>query len=284
MVIAQNGVGLDKNHNKQVAVIVRNLLALLIVIVLAGSPAFSQTSVSLNRVNGLLMPGILEQDQGITFIFRLTNNSPHVVVGVTLGFRVWSPDGATWGTTSIDTTSYMGRDYFPYGLYLRQFSVDGSGVDTVGFLGVGETLGEPTGLPVGFDQEGLAVNIGPIPHESRGLTICIDSSFYFNGGVWKWVLSEPSESLPTWDGPHCFRIECCEDMGDVNDDGFHVPDISDIIYLVTYMFQGGEEPFCPEVVDLNQSGGVPDISDLTYMVEYMFQGGPPPPLCPGIFK
>jgi hypothetical protein len=81
---------------------------------------------------------------------------------------------------------------------------------------------------------------------------------------------------------------CCQIRGDVNHDGSREPDIADLIYLVTYMFQGGPEPPCNEPygvecpdhyfaeTDVNGDGScTPDITDLIYLVTYMFQDGPP---------
>lgn len=253
------------------------------IVVFVAATSSSQTAIELSRVNGLVSDGVLDRDQTPTFVFRLTNNTPHVVVGVTAGLRVYSPDGALWDTTIIDTTASMGRSEFPMGIYLRHFSADGSAADTVGFLGLGENIGTPSGLPIGYSEDGLAITIGPFPDEARGKTICIDSSFYYNGGVWKWVLSEPSEVFPSWDGPHCYRVECCEYPGDADDSGDPIPDISDLVFTVTYMYSGGAAPPCPEQMDVNGSGGVPDISDLVYLVNYIAMGGPPPQPCPGSF-
>ncbi len=244
----------------------------------------AQTEIELSRVNGLISEGVLDRDRTPTFVFRLTNGTAHVVIGATTGFRVYSPDGALWDTTIIDTTSNLGRGEFPMGLYLRHFSADGAIADTVGFLGVGENIGLPTGLEAGYSEEGLSVTIGPFPDEARGKTICIDSSFFYNGGVWKWVLSEPSEVIPSWDGPHCYRVECCERPGDIDDNGSPTPDISDLVYAVSFMYLGGPPPPCPEQMDVNGSGGIPDVSDLVYLVDYMMLGGPPPEPCPGILK
>jgi hypothetical protein len=63
----------------------------------------------------------------------------------------------------------------------------------------------------------------------------------------------------------------CGDM-DNNGDG---PDIADLIYMVTYMFQGGPESLFMESCDVDGNGtSVPDIADLIYIVTYMFQDGP----------
>jgi hypothetical protein len=60
--------------------------------------------------------------------------------------------------------------------------------------------------------------------------------------------------------------------GDIDFSG-GIPDISDILYMVEYMFQGGPPPPIMESSDVNNSGGVPNITDLIRMVDYMFQGG-----------
>jgi len=65
--------------------------------------------------------------------------------------------------------------------------------------------------------------------------------------------------------------------GDINGDGAAVPDISDLVHLVAYMFQGGDPPAVMEAADVNCDGSsVPDIADLVYLVAYMFSGGPDP--------
>lgn len=60
-------------------------------------------------------------------------------------------------------------------------------------------------------------------------------------------------------------------------------DISDLTYLVAYLFSGGPEPPCIDEGNVDGSGGSGgpiDISDLTYLVEYLFAGGPAPAVCP----
>ncbi len=69
--------------------------------------------------------------------------------------------------------------------------------------------------------------------------------------------------------------DCCLLRGDI-DHSSSGPDISDLVYLVSYMFSGGPEPPCMEETDVNGDGSLtPDISDLVYLVSYMFSGGPP---------
>ena len=62
--------------------------------------------------------------------------------------------------------------------------------------------------------------------------------------------------------------------GDMNNDSS--VNIADLTYLVSYLFQGGDDPtpyLC--VADVNNDDSI-NIADLTYMVAYLFQGGPEP--------
>ena len=71
---------------------------------------------------------------------------------------------------------------------------------------------------------------------------------------------------------------CCVMRGDVNHDGAPNIDISDLVYLVDYMFTGGPPPPCMEEGNVNGIDSI-DISDLVYLVDFAFTGGPAPPPC-----
>ena len=74
-------------------------------------------------------------------------------------------------------------------------------------------------------------------------------------------------------GDSTFTFFMC---GDINGDGNPTIDISDLVYLVDYMFLGGPEPPVMLAVDVDGSGGGIDIADLVYLVDYMFNQGPEP--------
>ena len=63
--------------------------------------------------------------------------------------------------------------------------------------------------------------------------------------------------------------------GDVDNSGGSI-DISDLVYLVDYMFIGGPPPDPMWPADMSDCGGEVDISDLVYLVDYMFLAGPAP--------
>ena len=62
--------------------------------------------------------------------------------------------------------------------------------------------------------------------------------------------------------------------GDVSADA--AVNISDAIYVLTWLFPGGPPPPCMESAETNNDGAV-DLSDAIYLLEFLFQGGPPPP-------
>ena len=84
--------------------------------------------------------------------------------------------------------------------------------------------------------------------------------------------------------------DCCMPpiRGNIDYDAADAIDISDLVYLVDYMFNSGPVPTCWQEANVDGSGPVDpddgpqdiDISDLVYLVDYMFSGGVAPPDCP----
>ncbi|HOP07356.1 MAG TPA: C1 family peptidase [candidate division Zixibacteria bacterium] len=74
---------------------------------------------------------------------------------------------------------------------------------------------------------------------------------------------------------------CCQGItGNINNDPDQIIDISDLVYLVNYMFNDGPEPPClPEASVDGDIFQVIDIGDLVYLVSYMFSDGPAPTIC-----
>jgi hypothetical protein len=64
--------------------------------------------------------------------------------------------------------------------------------------------------------------------------------------------------------------------GDINEDD--IADISDVTELVCYMFQGCSDPCWMNSTDINGDCCGPNIADLVYLIDYMFLGGDAP-LC-----
>ena len=85
-------------------------------------------------------------------------------------------------------------------------------------------------------------------------------------------------------GPASAQETCADLCGDANDDGLY--DISDVTYLVDWLYTGGPEPPCFDEADVDGYELV-NVSDIRYIVDCLFScaGGlycPPdePPLDP----
>jgi hypothetical protein len=195
-------------------------------------------AISLSSVTGLspTTTDKIECGQAVTFFMRLENTTANAFAGSANGFRVYSPDGATWtpsfyvdtqivlfpppATTTLTTifygrwlnsglpagiNSWKGPDPQVYdgGLFINAFSADGMGADTVGFSGFNQTVG--VGLYASFVADpAFQVKIASTNCADTGLTICIDSSYYPPAGKWLWADGVQVE--PDWDGPHCYTI------------------------------------------------------------------------------
>jgi PKD repeat protein len=71
-------------------------------------------------------------------------------------------------------------------------------------------------------------------------------------------------------------LSACAVRGDL--DGSLSINVSDLMYLVDYLFNSGSPPSPLEAGDVDCQGGV-NVADLIYLVEYLFEGGPPPCGC-----
>ncbi len=167
-----------------------------------GGHTITGSGITVGQVDGAAGSGSIYTGQTITFHLYYANTSGQAVVGFTNGFRIYSPGGAHWGGLAADTTG-IGGSMVDIGPYFTYLSNDGSGADTVGFGGVRITA---SGIPDGFDGDGIKISIGPISSSYAGSTICIDSAFYPSAGQWLWVLADQTNVIPEWGGPYCWTI------------------------------------------------------------------------------
>ena len=74
---------------------------------------------------------------------------------------------------------------------------------------------------------------------------------------------------------------CCVGLrGNIDSDALDMVDISDLVFLVDYMFTAGPTPSCIAEANVDgDAGEVVDISDLVALVDFMFNSGPPPVSC-----
>src|SRR3990172_6189152 len=72
-----------------------------------------------------------------------------------------------------------------------------------------------------------------------------------------------------------YSYQCTSIAGDANGSGT-TPNLTDLVYLVNYVFKGGPAPSPLCQGDANGSKDTPNLSDVVYLVNYVFKGGPAP--------
>lgn len=109
----------------------------------------------------------------------------------------------------------------------------------------------------------------------------IDVQHYWRVKAFRQDPNLPDDSTDFTSGSFIVSSGCCMPpiRGNIDYDPNDNIDISDLVYLVDYMFTGGPPPPCMDEADVDASGSI-DISDLVYQVDYMFTGGPAPGPCP----
>jgi hypothetical protein len=194
-------------------------LSILIVVccLMALSSAWSvpKGSITLDHIDGPTLGNEIGTGP-VTFNLRLTvDPASDIVKGIANGFRIYSPDAATWDPITADTVGGIG-DQFDLVFSIRYFSADGAVSDTIGF---GGAVAQNPGLPAGYDQVAFLITITPKDIDD-GKTICLDSSYYRSTGQWLWSTTGGITYPPDWSGPYCFTINHCINTPDTDGDGF----------------------------------------------------------------
>jgi PKD repeat protein len=107
-------------------------------------------------------------------------------------------------------------------------------------------------------------SISPKPDLPNGRELTNTSWIRFDYNAW---LQAPEE------GPVIRTIKYPFIYGDVNGDG--IINVSDVVYLINYLFIGGPAPNPLAAGDAN-CDGVVNASDVVYLINYLFIGGPEP--------
>ena len=202
---------------------------------------------------------------------------PDSVIGFTVNFRVYSPEGANWQPlVPMELIECYSLFDLSCGFISGYGSVNGMGADTIG---VGAVTNVAPGFVPGFDSDYFLIETS-LTEEQIGKTLCLDSSYLFPN-EWIWFSSNFEPLLYSWGGPHCFEIvDCCSgNRGDVNGDGAG-PNILDLTRLVDFIFRGAPAPDCQLESDVNGDGTPYNIIDLTFVVDFIFRAGQPAPACP----
>jgi hypothetical protein len=66
---------------------------------------------------------------------------------------------------------------------------------------------------------------------------------------------------------------CCETPGDANRDG--TTNVGDVVYIINYVFKGGDAPICPKEGDPNSDCSI-NVGDAVFLISYIFKQGDTP--------
>jgi len=103
-------------------------------------------------------------------------------------------------------------------------------------------------------------------------TICIDTCFWPPTGRPGFSRSDAVTYFPRINMPYCIGIELAE-YGDADGDG--IINISDVMYMVNYLYRGGPYPVSFEAGDANCDDDH-SIVDILTLINYLYKGGRPP--------
>jgi hypothetical protein len=144
--------------------------------------------------------------------------------------------------------------------------VNGVNPDTFLFYSWQSNPDEVPSLSPGRDA---LATVGFVPQSAGTATFRLVS--WINGSQSMLVTEDRAAILPALYGGNITVLPYL--TGDPNHDG--IIDISDVVYLINYLFIGGPAPVPLESGDVTCEGTV-DASDVVYLINYLFIGGPPP--------
>ncbi|PWB72807.1 hypothetical protein C3F09_06045 [candidate division GN15 bacterium] len=167
--------------------------ALILLVGVASSRA-QDGVVSIYKLDGLISGTTVRAGDNLRFLIRF-NNTTGQKCDVSNGFKLSSPDGAAWDSTTIDSIGPIVAGeaqyfipYFDIAFAMFRGSADGVGEDTVGLIGAGSQTKPARQMPAGFNDSVFAITAWfNGKKSSAGKHICIDTSFYGMSGTWVWV-------------------------------------------------------------------------------------------------
>jgi len=162
---------------------------------------------------------------------------------------------------------------FDFTLYPGEFTFDS--------LNVYEQFGRSVSFVFSNNQPWLSVDAPyPWPPSTTPtlLTLLVGDSLLEPGTYVDTITIESATGkdtilFPTVIVPVNLVVEDYSDCGDV--DGSGVIEISDVVYIVNYIFKSGGAPRDLYGGDVN-CDEIPDVSDAVYLTSYIFLGGPEP--------
>lgn len=163
-----------------------------------------------------------------------------------------------------DSVSYIGSRVEYAGLKVGNINPQ----DRTILIGI-VTLTDPT-VPPG---NGLLANLYfNLNQNASQQTVNLDTCFIPPGNNLAFVDEHAIETKPHFIQGHIIIGDMVS--GDPNND-HHKISVVDAVYLVSYLFKGGAQPYFYYSGDVNCDNKV-NLIDVVYLINFLFRGGPPP--------
>jgi hypothetical protein len=225
-------------------------LALTLVIFSFGLVNAQEQSVRIIPTTGFFGDSIMAGASSVVWDLRIINDPSGGEDGcfynAGFSYRVYSPDGATWGSLAFDSLPIGWRHI--EGLFAGMFDsfifnsfggTTGAGADSVAMICIFGGTSSASALYDGLDAVGQRITIGPIQMADAGKTICLDTLGFDGppGYEWSWPgFAGCTDVIPGWlyedgtptpSGGACYEIYVVPDLppvyvsGNLNLSGCH---------------------------------------------------------------
>lgn len=192
----------------------RSILFVLLFAVLAfaaASNSYAQSGIiKIDTIKNTQYANEIQEGQNPRFLIRLNNNTASYY-DISYGFKISSPDGATWDSVTPDSVGPFNVDGENlFGLRFNQvFAFDGSfngsatatSLDTTGMLAAATPTGTSRQLAPGYNDTCFAFTIWLNGTNNHGKHFCIDSAVANDVlWTWKWVARGTfQDTFPTFE-------------------------------------------------------------------------------------
>ena len=136
----------------------------------------------------------------------------------------------------------------------------------------------PAGIQTPWWWEGEKVLLATMTFKIQDtMTICMDTTFWPPNSLLSFWRQDTKGYTPRTNLPSCFQVHslypvCSGRPGDLNDD--FKADVTDLIYVINYLFIEGSPPLYRDCADVN-CDGVINIADVVCYINYLYKEGPP---------
>lgn len=191
-------------------------------------------------------------DQRLAYTIQLENKAEATAEAIYIRVVDTLDHNLDWGTLAIGPSSHPDKcdyEFDPYTGEITWFC---------------DSIMLPPNVNPPEGEGYFTYSISPKKNLMNGTQIKNTAWIRFDYNEWLWA---------PMDGPIFRTIKYPFIRGDANGDKKLT--VSDVIYMINYLFKGGPEPVPIQSADCNCDTKV-TVSDVVYLINYLFKGGPAP--------